>query len=551
MKTQVDKSPMEPSPDTYAEISAELAASEDRFFKIFEASPAMMAITKLVDSKIFAVNEACLETLGFARENVIGKTALELGIWPSIEDRKRCIDAIHSNNGKLHNYELQLKTFAGETLTFTANCDEITYDSENSILWVFNDVTDLKKSEAKLERNVSERTSELNKQAEQTLQAQRDLFASEMRLTELNTMLQTVLDTIPMRIFWKDKDSVILGSNKLFATDAGVDNPDQVIGKTDYELSWHDRADEYRASDVEIMESGIPKLGFEEKFKDSDGNDVWLKKSKAPLRNAEGDVIGVLGIYEDVTHNKTAEVALEKAKHQAESANLAKSQFLSSMSHELRTPLNAILGFAQFLESDPKKPMDADQLESLGHIKTGGNHLLALINEILELAKIESGHMTLDIEPLDVVELFYETLPLVQSQAEKANVTLSPPALHNDCPNILVDLKSTKQVLLNLLTNAVKYNVDGGSVTVQASHDGEYVTISVTDTGIGMSEEGLENLFTPFSRLGQENTNIEGTGIGLIITQDLVNLMKGEIGVESELDKGTTFWVRFPVAPEV
>ncbi|MEG3618080.1 ATP-binding protein [Magnetovibrio sp. PR-2] len=364
-----------------------------------------------------------------------------------------------------------------------------------------------------------------------------------------DALFHTVLDTIPVRVFWKDLEGRVIGCNRLYAIDAGFEHPREVIGLRDQDMSWRARADQYLATNEEIITSGQPKLGYEEPYLNKDGQETWLRKSKSPLRDEHGDIIGVLGIYEDVTKRKQAENALTNAKVQAENANMAKSQFLSSMSHELRTPLNAILGFAQHLEGDPHNPLNADQLESAGHIITGGRHLMELITEILELAKIEAGHLNLKPEALDLVEILYETLPLVQGEAEKKSVELKLPAVGRDVPKVMVDLKRAKQVLLNLLTNAVKYNVEGGSVTLDSEREGDFVTITVTDTGIGMSPEGLQTLFTPFSRLGQENTDIEGTGIGLVITQDLVCLMGGEIGVKSELGKGSTFWVKLPVAP--
>ena len=364
-----------------------------------------------------------------------------------------------------------------------------------------------------------------------------------------DALFHAVLDTIPVRVFWKDLDGRIMGCNQLYAIDAGFDHPRDVIGLTDHDLSWHARAEQYRAIDLEVMVSGKSQFGYEEAYVSKDGQEVWLRKSKSPLRDANGDTIGVLGIYEDVTKRRQAETDLKNAKVQAESANMAKSQFLSSMSHELRTPLNAILGFAQLLESDPNNPLNDDQLENTQHIVSGGRHLMELITEILELAKIEAGHVNLELEALDLVEIFYETLPLVQGQADKKSVELKLPALQRDMPKVRADLKRAKQVLLNLLTNAVKYNVEGGSITLDCEAEDDFVIVSVTDTGIGMSAEGLQTLFTPFSRLGQENTNIEGTGIGLVITQDLVHLMGGEIGVKSELGKGTTFSVILPAAP--
>lgn len=531
-----------------------LLASEDRFSKVFDASPSMIAISTAETGHHYDVNNVWLKTMGFQRQDVIGKTALELGVWPTPEDRERYIAAFQAE-GTLRNYELQLKTRSGEVRTFSTSCDEIIYDGEPRLLMVFHDITDHKKAEEallrsneNLERQVEERTQELKRQINATEQAKAELEESEHRLMEANRMLNVVMDTIPVRVFWKDLDLNLLGCNRLYAMDAGYKNPRQMIGKSDFEMGWRNQAELYRSDDMQVIREKKPKLGFEEPQTTPDGDEIWLRTSKNPLRNLDGDVIGVLGMYEDITDRKNAEQALERAKVEAERANQAKSQFLSSMSHELRTPLNAILGFAQLMEHDPGNPLAEAQQDSVNHIKTGGKHLLGLINEILELAKIESGHLELNIESTSPEDVFYDTIPMAQSLAEKRGVTLRVPALEHAWPSITVDAMRLKQVLLNLLSNAVKYNVDDGEVTLECHKDEKRLRISVSDTGDGIPEDALAELFQPFSRLGQENGEIEGTGIGLTITKELVTLMNGEIGVHSVVGEGTTFWVEFPLA---
>ena len=218
------------------------------------------------------------------------------------------------------------------------------------------------------------------------------------------------------------------------------------------------------------------------------------------------------------------------------------------MSHELRTPLNAILGFAQLLEHDPGHPLLDAQKESVEHIKTGGSHLLHLINEILELAKIESGHLELDIESTKPEDVFYDTIPMAQALAEKRGLAFHIPALDQEWPNIMVDAMRLKQVLLNLLSNAVKYNVDGGEFTLSCDIGDTFLSIHVSDTGHGISPEGMKDLFHPFSRLDHQNSEIEGAGIGLTITKELVELMGGEISVKSVLGEGSIFSIKFPIA---
>jgi signal transduction histidine kinase/CheY-like chemotaxis protein len=237
-----------------------------------------------------------------------------------------------------------------------------------------------------------------------------------------------------------------------------------------------------------------------------------------------------------------AKAISDEARHRAESANVAKSRFLAQMSHELRTPLNAILGFAQLIEISAPPPTTA-QKRNLDQILKAGWYLLELINEVLDLALIESGKATLSREPVSLSEVFLECRAMTEAQAQKRGIRMTFPVF--DAPvYIVADRTRIKQVLINLLFNAVKYNVPNGSVSVECSRPrNDALRISVRDTGQGLAQDQIAQLFKPFNRLGREDGAEEGTGIGLVVTKRLVELMDGAIGVESEVGVGSEFWV--------
>ncbi len=233
-----------------------------------------------------------------------------------------------------------------------------------------------------------------------------------------------------------------------------------------------------------------------------------------------------------------------QARQAADAANRAKSEFLGRMSHELRTPLNAILGFAQLLQMEAHTP---EQRESVEHILKGGRHLLDLINEVLDITRIETGRLHLSLEPVSVGDLLREVYDLMQRLAAERHVQLHlEPAADG---HVRADRQRFKQVLLNLLANAIKYNSDGGAVTLACRRvAGDRLRLQVTDTGPGIPEALQARLFTPFDRLGAEQSGVEGTGLGLALSKRLVEAMGGSVGVESTLGEGSTFWVELPRA---
>jgi len=250
---------------------------------------------------------------------------------------------------------------------------------------------------------------------------------------------------------------------------------------------------------------------------------------------------------------KQALWSLIEAKEEADKANEAKSQFLSRISHDLRTPLTAIMGFGQLLDMDKSSPLSQRQEDSVAEINKASEHLLDLINDILNLAHIESGHIELHLEAVNTCELIAECQALIAPLAEERDISFTTPHTEDNTPGghpflVEADRKRLKQVLLNLLGNAVKYNRHGGSISVNCEPAGRNLRILVTDTGEGLSEEQVSQLFSAFERLGAEHSSIKGSGIGLVIAKGLVENMAGTIGVESKLGIGSTFWVELPKA---
>ena len=290
---------------------------------------------------------------------------------------------------------------------------------------------------------------------------------------------------------------------------------------------------------------------FECRIRRVDGEVRWIWATGRHVTDSSGEPCKLLGIVQDITERKQAEQHLIQAREEAiaaraeaEKANRAKSEFLASMSHELRTPLNAILGFGQILATDPAVPSEQAQL--LGEITQAGEHLLSLVNEILDLPRLEAGEVELDMRRVHCGEVM-ETArvrvePLLQQHAITLDVCASPDIA------VYADPFRLKQVLVNLLANAIKYNDPGGAVTLKVNQEGEMVCFSVSDSGPGIPQDKLAELFVQFGRLGRETGSVAGAGLGLALSKRLVELMGGTIGVESTVGIGSHFWFRLPRA---
>jgi PAS domain S-box-containing protein len=392
---------------------------------------------------------------------------------------------------------------------------------------------------AALEQRVAERTIELG-------DVSRDLTEHEQALSEAQAFLEHLVATSPGVIF-----RLAVSDGSLAYVSPNIERvlgvpPDQALAFPQF---WLERIlNEDLARFREEMRWAITAhpAQVEDEFRmlHKDGEPRWIFTVMRAEDDPSGEPQTILGFGLDVTRRKMAELELHRAKSEAERATQAKSEFLGRMSHELRTPLTSILGFGQLLDDELLTPKQAR--ESIRLILRAGEHLLELINEILDVARIEQGRMTISPEAVLVRDVLSEAAALIEPQAAKRKVRVDT---GSGCEVfVTADRQRVKQVLLNLLSNAVKYNREGGSVTVRCfdAEDG-FTRIEVTDTGGGIQPAALARLFQPFERLDVEGT-VEGTGIGLALSKGLVELMNGRIGATSEPGTGSTFWLELPPA---
>ncbi len=339
-----------------------------------------------------------------------------------------------------------------------------------------------------------------------------------------------------------DAAGTITYVNAKFCETSGY-RPDELLGKNHRIVKSNYHPSEYYEELWSTISDGKVWQG-ELCNQRKDGSQYWVESTIVPFLDDDGLPCQYVAVRTDISNLKKTEAELIIAKEEAEKTSRAKSDFLSSMSHELRTPMNAILGFAQLLEVESDRALTHLQQESVHEILKAGHHLLVLIDGVLDLAKVEAGHLDVSIEPVGLYDVCQECMKIITplARSRDINITWDEERFRNLV--VRADRTRIKQVLLNLLSNAVKYNREKGSVTIYCAHlDTGQLRIEVSDTGAGISAERQVELFKPFSRLGAENGVVEGTGIGLHISRQLIELMEGRIGVESEPGIGSTFWI--------
>jgi PAS domain S-box-containing protein len=365
----------------------------------------------------------------------------------------------------------------------------------------------------------------------------------ERALRESEKRVQDLVDNVRALIYIKAADDgAFLLVNRHFEEMFGVSRVDAPF-RTNYDFFPKKIAEVYSANDRRVLETGVA-MEFEEPRAEGGR---WLSL-KFPLFDVDGEIYAVGGISTDISSRSRAAAMILQAKDEAERANQAKSEFLSRMSHELRTPLNSILGFGQLLQM---KRLPAGTRESVDRIVKAGRHLLTLINGVLEISRIEAQTQPSGLEPLDLCRPLTEAVELVRPLANERDIEIVQDLHGGLYRYVLADEQRLTQVLLNILSNAIKYNRIGGQVKVFfRDGDNHRLRVCVTDTGYGISSDAMAKIFLPFERLGADRTATEGTGLGLTLSRSLIEAMNGTIGIERSLkDMGTTFYVELPLVP--
>jgi hypothetical protein len=452
------------------------------------------------------VSQHAEEITGYSRDELIGMPAIEL--HPTHE-QPRVIETFRKILTAGHTImELEVRRPDGYLIPVEVSATLFHREDGDYILGVFRDMTEHKKT--------------------------------EMTIREYGQRFRDLIETSADWVWEVDADGYyVYASPRVF--DLLGYTPEEVLGKTPFDLMPATEAESVRGDFLSLRKNRLPITNLVNRNLHKDGRLVILETSGTPIIDIDGNFCGYRGIDRNITERFENLAALVAAKEEAERA---KSEFLSRMSHELRTPLNAILGFTQLL--DIGKNLNASQQENIHHILRAGRHLLDLINEVLDLARIESGHLQLAIEPVKVAVIIDECLTLIRPLATRKGVTLVSEPLATPV-HLETDRMRLKQVLVNLLSNAVKYNRPAGQVSLRQEIRGKRWRATVSDTGTGIPPERACELFQPFSRLVAADSEVEGSGIGLVICRRLVDAMGGALDFTSTEGVGSEFWVELPL----
>ncbi len=444
-----------------------------------------------------------------------------------------------------HFFEWKHRRPNGEEFFATVLLTRMRLQDEAVLQATVRDVTESKLAEEKvkryqnhLEELVAERTAEL---AEVNQRLQQDIMLREKvegHLRGSQQMLQLVLDHIPQHVFWKDRDSVFLGCNRNFAEAAGVASPQELVGKTDYDLAWTKEETEfYRECDRRVMELDTPALHIIESQRQADGKQAWLDTNKIPLHDGAGRVVGILGTYEDITERQKAENALRESEKRLKEVNRELEAFTYTVSHDFRTPLTVILGYADLLQKILRDRIDEQELNCLSAIYDSAIRMEELMEDLLALARV--GQIERPPDLFDAGEVVNDVSGGLAEIITKAGVSV----VVGDLPTLRVPRTLLRQVFHNLIGNALRYGCKPGDVVeVGGERKEEKVRLYVRDYGPGIPEEERDLIFEVFYR-GTTGKDEKGTGIGLATVQKIARLFDGRAWVEETPGGGSTFLV--------
>ncbi len=366
---------------------------------------------------------------------------------------------------------------------------------------------------------------------------------AEEELAQERRLLQTLMNNLPDNIYFKDRDSRFLCINAAMAQRFGLSNPSEAVGKTDFDYFRSEHATQALRDEQEVIVTGRPIIGVEEKETWSDGHETWASTTKMPLRDPQGRIVGTFGVSRDVTERKLAQAELQQAKDAAEAANRAKSEFLANMSHEIRTPMNGILGMTE-LALDTN--LTREQREYLDLVKASAESLLNIINDILDFSKIEARKLHLDSTDFALRPHLDEIMRALAVRAQQKGLELACRVAPGAPEYLRGDPGRLRQILVNLIGNAIKFTAEG-EVVVEVESEARTekdigLHFCVRDTGIGIPKEQQQNIFDAFTQVDHSTTRkYGGTGLGLTISAQLTGIMGGRLWVESEAGQGSAF----------
>lgn len=498
-----------------AELEQALQESQDLFGKAFNASPVLMAIGQLPEGRLLDVNEAFLRAVGRPKEQLLGFSTFDLGLWQDKAARDEFLARL-KRDGQVQDFEAEFLTPTGESRTLLLQARQVQVAGTPCLLSIAIDISERRRREV-----------------------------AEAALARAEASYRSIFENALEGLYQTSPDGRFLRANPALARMFGYDSAEQLIesvndiGRTIYVDPGR------RDAFFQLLGQHDTVTDFESEIYRRDGTRLWISESVRAVRDPEGRLLHLEGVAIDITAQREQAHALAEAKEAADAANRAKSQFLASMSHELRTPLNGILGYTQILARDPS--MRPTQQRGIEVIHQSAEHLLGLINDVLDLSKVEAGRLEFHPTACDLPALLSGVAELLGPRANAQGLAFTT-GFAPDLPRtVMVDEHRLRQVLLNLLANAVKFTREG-SVLFSARAlpadraDAARLIFSVSDTGPGIDEQDLPRLFQPFVQVGKPGRHPEGTGLGLAISRSLVAAMGGQLQVESRPGWGSRFW---------